>query len=255
MKIHKLDGYIQTIYLIEEDEGLLLLDGASRADITLIKNYITEQLLRSIKDLKVVVVSHMHPDHAGAADPLRKLLGCLIVGTKRRYHWYRGFLGALMHMTDIFLARWVAKRQGKKRRNLWYSRKLKFDVELLDNQMLPVFKNWQVVETPGHTDRDLSIYHQGIGVIYIGDLLVKVKKGLVPPFPIFYPNRYRASLTKTNRLKPKSLLLAHGGEVKFQELDCSTLRENLPTEPKTHWRLLKLKVRQTFTKLFSFSEC
>lgn len=253
MKIHELDGYIQTIYLVEVDEGLLLLDGASRADVELIQKYITERLSRPIQDLKVVVVSHMHPDHAGAANPLRKLSGCLIVGAERRHHWYRGFSGAVMHITDIFLARWVAKRQRKKRRNLWYSRKLKFDVELLDKQMLPIFDDWQVIETPGHTDRDLCVYHRGIDVLYVGDLLVKIKKGLIPPFPVFHPNQYRASLNKINQLKPKTLLLAHGGEVKFQELDLSALREKLPTKPRTHWRLLKFKVRQAAIKILYFS--
>lgn len=44
-----------------------------------------------------------------------------------------------------------------------------------------------------------------------------------------------------------------GGEVKFQELDLSALREKLPTKPRTHWRLLKFKLRQTTIKLFNFS--
>ncbi|MAO29492.1 MAG: Zn-dependent hydrolase, partial [Alteromonas sp.] len=32
MRLHTLSGYIQHIYLAEHDDGLLLLDGCSRAD-------------------------------------------------------------------------------------------------------------------------------------------------------------------------------------------------------------------------------
>lgn len=76
MHIHTIQGYIQTIYLAEYPDKLLLLDGASRADITYLCQFIEQQLARPLSDLKVVVVTHMHPDHAGAAHRLRALTGC-----------------------------------------------------------------------------------------------------------------------------------------------------------------------------------
>ncbi|MCV5754598.1 hypothetical protein OFN51_37960, partial [Escherichia coli] len=64
-----------------------------------------------------------------------------------------------MHLTDLMLARWMANRMRKPKRNLWYSRKLKPDIELIDGECIPGFDDWQVLETQGHTDRDLSVYH------------------------------------------------------------------------------------------------
>lgn len=78
MKLHKLDGYIQTIYLVEYNDKLLLLDGCSRADIPVLKRFITNTLQRPFHDLNLVIVTHMHPDHAGAAHKLRTLTGCKI---------------------------------------------------------------------------------------------------------------------------------------------------------------------------------
>ena len=66
MKIHSIPGYIQAIYLIEDEAGLMLLDGASRADVDVITAFISQTLKRPLSDLKYVIVTHMHPDHAGA---------------------------------------------------------------------------------------------------------------------------------------------------------------------------------------------
>jgi hypothetical protein len=70
IKLHKLDGYIQTILLAEYTDKLLLLDGCSRADVSLIKHFITDTLQRPLTELQLVVVTHMPPAHAGAAHKL-----------------------------------------------------------------------------------------------------------------------------------------------------------------------------------------
>lgn len=250
MKIHALDGYIQKIYLVEYEEKLMLLDGASRADISYLKHFITHELQRPFNDLAAVVVTHMHPDHAGAAHKLRTLTGCKIVSAQREHHWYRGASGFIMHLTDIMLARWVARRKNKPRRNLWYSRKLDADVMLSDGQAIPGFDDWIVLETPGHTDRDLSLHHQEKGILYVADLMVEVKKHLISPFPIFHPNKYRASIKRIYNLQPKVLLVAHGGQVEFTESVYQHLLNTAPRTPTTHWRATKIKLRSLVSSVF-----
>ncbi|MFT4994578.1 MAG: glyoxylase-like metal-dependent hydrolase (beta-lactamase superfamily II), partial [Paraglaciecola sp.] len=159
MQIHHLHGYIQSVYLVEYPDKLLLLDGCCRADIPMLKTFITKDLKRPFSDVKLVVVTHMHPDHAGAAHKLRELSQCKLASANKKNHWYRGLQGALMHLTDIALATWVAGRMGRPKKNLWYSAKLKPDYVLNDGDTLPGFADWQILETPGHTDRDLSVLH------------------------------------------------------------------------------------------------
>ena len=115
MKLHQLEGYIQSIYLAEYQDKLLLLDGCSRADIPLLTQFIMGTLQRPINDLSLVVVTHMHPDHAGAAQKLRRLSGCKIAAANVSGQWYAGLDGILMHFTDMLLAKWVAKRMNKPR--------------------------------------------------------------------------------------------------------------------------------------------
>ena len=113
MHIHTLEGYIQNIYLVEYPDKLMLLDGCCRADVDTVFDYITEQLKRPVTDLKLIVVTHMHPDHAGGAHALRKLSGGKIATSNAPGQWYRGIDGFLMHLTDIALAWWVAGRLNK----------------------------------------------------------------------------------------------------------------------------------------------
>lgn len=226
----------------------MLLDGCCRADVSTIEEFITDKLRRPMSDLKLVLVTHMHPDHAGAAAFLRKKHGCKIASAKTDYHWYRGFSGKLMHATDIALSYWVAGRLGKPKKNMWYSPYLLPDYALTEGQTIPGFDEWQALETPGHTDRDLSILHKPSRKIYVADLIVNVKNRYVPPFPVFHPNKYRASILRLEQMEVSAIMLAHGGEVSLGQDDFDHLRHSAPTVPKTPLRAVKLKLKRMFSK-------
>ncbi|OIQ26775.1 MBL fold metallo-hydrolase [uncultured Vibrio sp.] len=243
MKLHTLKGYIQAIYLVEYPDKLMLLDGASRADISKIKDFIQVDLQRPLSDLKLVVVTHMHPDHAGAAHLLRKQIGCQIASSNKEKDWYSGFDGIAMHWTDLALAKWMANRMGSKKSALWYPRQLNPDYRLSDGDSIPHFEDWQVFDTPGHTDRDLSVYHRESKTVYVGDLMVEVKKRLIAPFPIFHPNQYRESVKRIYKLDCHSVLAAHGGEVVFDHDAYQHLIDTAPRRPITHWRVTKIKLK------------
>lgn len=242
MKLHQIEGYIQDIWLAEEAHGLMLLDGASRADVETVCRYIKEALKRPVTDLKIVVVTHMHPDHAGGARALRQICQAKIVSANVPGQWYRGFDGLLMHLTDILLAHWVAGRMKKKRRLIWYSPFITPDIALNDGDCIPEFEDWKVLFTQGHTDRDISLWHKPSHRIYVADLIVKVKKRFIPPYPVFYPNRYKKSLRRIMSLEPNSILLAHGGEVRPSVSEFAFLCQKAPDIPATHWRSVKNKL-------------
>jgi len=242
MQVHQLQGYIQSIYLVEYSDKLLLLDGCTRADVGLLRSYIENKLQRPFTDLALVVVTHMHPDHAGAAEILKKVTRCKIATANVAGNWYQGLDGVLMLATDILLAHWVAKRMGKPKRRLWYSGKINADYLLADGDTLPGFEEWQVHFTQGHTDRDLSLLHKPSQKLYVADLMVKVKGRYIPPFPVFYPNRYKASLKKVEQMNVASIWLAHEGEVCLTDEDYQHLYLSSPSLPQTHWRSVKSKL-------------
>ena len=243
MQLHTLKGYIQNIYLVEYPHGLLLLDGCCRCDIPTITRFIRETLQRPLTDLKLVVVTHMHPDHAGAAHALRKLSGCRVATGVADKPWYAGPSGRLMHLTDVLLSWYVAHRTGKPIKNMWYAPVLRPDCVLADQQTLPGFPEWRVYETHGHTDRDISLLHEPTHRIYVADLIVKVRDKFITPFPLFHPNRYRESIARVTALAPHYVLLAHGGELQTTP-DHPCFAVHTPALPRTHWRAVKYRFRQ-----------
>lgn len=246
MKIHRLKGYIQQSYLVEYPHGLLLLDGMSRCDIPLLRDYIQGTLKRPFTDLKLVVVTHMHPDHAGAARVLRKITGCRIASADKPRQWYGGLHGAAMFATDMFLAYWMAARMHKPKRHIAFWPYLHPDIFLRHQDSLPDFPDWQALETPGHTDRDLTLYHPQSGTAYTADLIIKLRRGLVVPFPVFLPEDYRHSLEKVRALQPKTLLLAHGGTLAPTAADFDTMLKLAPQEPQTLQAELKRRIAAFF---------
>ena len=238
----RLDGYIQSIYLVIYPDKLLLLDGCCRPDVAMVLAYIKTTLQRPISDLKVVVVSHMHPDHAGGASKLRQATGCQIVSAQSSKQWYAGVGGQLMHLVDTGLAYYVAKRQNRQFKNLWYPAYLHPDVTLKDGECVPEFEEWQVFETPGHTDRDLSVFHKPTRQVYTADLIIKLRHKFVAPFPIYDPIAYRHSLRKIKDLKPSKVMMAHGGELAIDEATFDQLITDAPKYPRTIKDTIKHKL-------------
>lgn len=244
IEIVGIEGHIQTTYLAVYPNKLLLLDGGSRPDARKIMGYIKDTLGRPISDLKVVVVTHMHPDHAGGVTLLKQMTGCLVVSADKSTPWYRGLEGRLNHLLDIGLAYFVANRQGKALEYLWYPPVLKPDVSVREGDSIPGFEDWQIIETAGHTDRDLSLWHLPSHRVYTADLILRIKGKYVAPYLISLPEVYRASLKKIQALAPKEVLLAHGGRDKIAEEVYTALIESTPEKPRTVPYSFKKKLLQ-----------
>ncbi|NVK57063.1 MAG: MBL fold metallo-hydrolase [Alteromonadaceae bacterium] len=242
MQIHALKGYIENIYLVEEPAGLLLLDGCSRADVARVCEFITVTLHRPLSDLTLILVTHMHPDHAGGAALLRHRTGARIASHPKAQHWYKGLAGRTAHVIDVALTWWVAGRMGKPKAHIWYHPVLTPNILLQDKQTLPGFSDWQVLYTPGHTDHDLSVLHQATGQIYIADLIVAVKGQLTAPYPVCHPNQYKRALTRLRELNPTRIYCAHVKPLNGDSIDFDTLIAQAPALPKNHWHSAKNRI-------------
>ncbi|PNK61324.1 MBL fold metallo-hydrolase [Psychrobacter sp. FDAARGOS_221] len=225
-------GHIQNTYLAVYPDKLLLLDSGCRSDVEPILSYITQTLQRPVTQLKTVVVSHMHPDHAGGAKLLQQKTGCQIVAAAVSKPWYSGVKGRVQHLNDLALTYYVASRRGKSVTNLWYQPILKADMTLVDGDAIPGFEDWIAVATPGHTGCDLSFWHQPSKQVYTGDLILKIKNKLVSPLVINFPQDYKQSLAKVQALQPERVLLAHGGKVMMTDADFANLIQVAPDEPR-----------------------
>lgn len=245
MKLHHIDGYIQSIYLVEYPDKVLLLDGCAKADIPMLKHYFKHVLARPMTDVTTIIVTHMHPDHAGGAQILKKLTGAKLVSAHKDTQWYGGVSGICMYLMDVLLMRMVAYLQNKPQKTVMFWPYLKPDCMVKEGDAVPEFPDWSILITAGHTDRDLSVYHAESGQIYVADLMVKTKTKYIVPFPIYHPNTYRQSLEKLNQIQPKKILMAHGGSATF---DASIINELIKTMPHKRTNIFWL-VLHIFKKL------
>lgn len=238
-KILRIDGYIQNIYMAVYPDKILLLDGCCRSDVDLVLNTIHHILGRDVSELKAVIVTHMHADHAGGAGYLRERTGCKIISANKPKQWYAGINGRMEYLLDLSLSYFVAYRQGNEFRNMNYPRKLFPDIMVNDGDSVPMFEDWQILETAGHTDRDLSVYHQGLGRVYVADLIIRLnskRRGLrfVNPYNIHDPDLYKQSLAKIKALKPAMVLMAHGGMTHMTGHNFDELITMTPSKPRTN---------------------
>ncbi len=213
MEVHVIKGFIQSLYLIEYEDKLLLLDSGTIVDVQVVKNFIENELKRPFLDLKLVVVTHAHPDHSGGAMEYKRL-GVMVVGSALSNDWYKGLRGLVTYFIDILLTYLVFFKTHKKKRfqNIFFSRFVDYDFTLSDEDPLPGFPDWKVVSAPGHTASDLSLYHQGTQRIYVADNLIFTRRGIISPYPVNFPKQYKESLRKYLELDIETFLLAHYGE-------------------------------------------
>lgn len=236
--IHVIEGYISSIYLVEYDDGMLLLDSGCVNDVKRIEEYCKQVINRPLGDIKLAVVSHMHPDHAGGAAALRSKYGIPIAAYKDVDRWYSGLGGSLQHKLDCYMALGVARANKRNRERILFKPIIHPDYLFDDLQVLPFFNDWAVLHTPGHTQHDIVLYHQQEALLYIGDIICAVKGKMLLPLPVMFPAQMENSYNKLASLNPTTILMAHGG-VKQTENASSlflSMKEQLSQPPNSLMR-------------------
>ena len=210
-KIHVHKGYVQNNFLIAYEDKILLTDGACKTDVDKIAEFIKVELKRDIQDLKLIVVTHSHPDHAGAAFLLRKKFNIPVAAFHTIDLWYSGIGGAMQQISDILQMQFMATQVNRKLnlKSQKYKRILKADFSLTDQSTLPFFEDWQVIHGAGHTAHNILLYNEKNSILYIADTIINVKGKFFPPVPVLFPCAMKNTLLKIKELNPKIVLCAH----------------------------------------------
>ena len=69
--VYQLCSTMTNMYLIEDDDGLTLVDAGLPAQMELLQAGL-ERIGAEITDIEAVILTHIDPDHIGLAEPLRK---------------------------------------------------------------------------------------------------------------------------------------------------------------------------------------
>lgn len=214
--LHKINGYISNIFLLEYQQGMLLFDCGAINDVKRIENYCHTDLKRSPAEIKLAVVSHIHPDHSGGAVVLRKKYGIPIAAHKDLDRWYAGMGGSIQQKLDCYMMQIVAYHNQRKLEKSLFDRTIKPDYLLNDGDELPMFNDWKVVHVPGHTLHDIVLFNAQASILYAADCILDIKGKFQLPLPVVFPNQMRQSYAKLAALNAASILLAHGETILTQ---------------------------------------
>ncbi len=209
-KLHIVNGYISNLYIAEYEDKLLLLDCGTKNDVERIKIFCEKKLNRSIKNIKLAIATHNHPDHSGAAHPLRTLHNIPIAADRNIDLWYKGASGFIQHKIDCILAHVVRRANRKRLQPVVFNRFVKPDIIISDNKTVPGFSDWLVFHVPGHTTHDVVLYNKEQKLLYSSDCIINVRGRYNLPIPVFFRYRMKKSFQKLMKLDIKTILPAHG---------------------------------------------
>jgi glyoxylase-like metal-dependent hydrolase (beta-lactamase superfamily II) len=153
--IHQVDGVNCNVYLVEDEDKLILIDtGLPRSDKKIVK-YI-EALGRKPTDVAVIVLTHFHIDHVGSAKKMKGLTNAKVA----------------VHEADAdFVA---GKKAPPKPKNLMFKalssimKAAPVEPELLLKDGDKVGR-LIVIHTPGHSEGSISLLDVDRKVMFAGD--------------------------------------------------------------------------------------
>ncbi|MFZ3588494.1 MBL fold metallo-hydrolase [Bacillus sp. DJP31] len=191
--------------------------------------HFTKELARigyTVDDLDQVVITHHHPDHVGMLDYLPATLP--VYGHHFNRPWITKdpefFERHDLFYRDLFLNLGLNEafllKSTQLKAPLAYSCNRPLTYELKECDTIPGLPGWTVLETPGHAQSHIAMYHKECQVLLGGDLLL----GHISSNPLFEPPmegnerpktllQYNESLRKIRNLQLKVVYTGHGEEI------------------------------------------
>jgi glyoxylase-like metal-dependent hydrolase (beta-lactamase superfamily II) len=187
--IHQIPGVMANSYLLVEPDGLTLIDAGLPGSDKRILQYV-EDLGRSPRDVRRILITHADLDHVGGLGALRKATGARVFSSAVESRAMKEGRSSRSVQTGGNTARRILFSLIG---SLFNSKPGAADELITDGQMLSIAGGLRVVETTGHTPGHLSFYSPGMGVLFSGDSIVADEKGLQGSRPMYTWNSVKAT--------------------------------------------------------------
>jgi glyoxylase-like metal-dependent hydrolase (beta-lactamase superfamily II) len=164
-------GSVNTFLI--DDNGLTLIDSGSKNNADKIFRAIVKGG-KNPNNIKRIILTHCHPDHAGSAAEIKKRLNIPIwahgkdasliekgIAVRSPMHRTPGIVNWLVY--NIFI-----KPAGST------IEAVKVDERLKDNDILPIAGGVEVIHTPGHCAGHVALLVKDEGVLIAGDICAHV---------------------------------------------------------------------------------
>jgi hydroxyacylglutathione hydrolase len=204
MKIHSIRSGISTAYLVVEEHRAMLIDAPDAAAAP----KILAKLRELDAELQLIVLTHFHYDHVGAADAVRAATGAHVAIHRNDADALRRG-GKLSLVPTRLFARMIAPGINKQSQP-----PVTPDLELGDDEDLTQFGGFgRTFWTPGHTPGSISIILDD-GTVFAGDAITQgmITRSAAGPMFLDDLDSSNASI-ETIAERATKLFVAHIGEV------------------------------------------
>ncbi len=210
-RLHLLRFPVGNAYLWQDDDELTLIDAGLPGTGELIAGAIRE-LGRQPADVRQLVLTHFHVDHAGGAAEVAQWGDVTVFAHRADAPVIRGELsGPPPDLTDWErpqFARVMAQAPATPPAHV------RVDRELSDGETLDFAGGCLAVAVPGHTPGSLALYLPGPGILFTGDAAARTDGGQVIR-GVFNVDRQQAalSLSRLAALDAEIACFGHGKPV------------------------------------------
>jgi len=194
-------GLAQTYIIIDEDNGLMVVDVGSIGAALAVEDFCTHTLKRSLQAIRIIAATHFHIDHIGGIGAL--LSKCPQETTVLFHPLVKAYLKAgrplspMRNWTTGLFPTLIAGGFGVRK---WSD--LSFDgtagvplpffrnlqrvsyadhIRYLEGNRLPRsrigFGSWEVIAAPGHTEDSVVFFNEPSGELISGDLILGRRDG------------------------------------------------------------------------------
>lgn len=197
------------VYLIEDADGLTLIDGG----LPLATNRIIRQITgsgRRLSDIKRILLTHAHPDHVGALPELQARSGAAVIACEIEKPYAEGTLPVVRPDPES-LSSWerlmpTMPMPGKLPT---------VDRTVRDGDVIAeAMGGLQVIATPGHSPGHVSFWQPECKILFAGDVLMNAfgVSGLRLPFTVSTPDMAEniRSVRKIAELDAEIACFGHG---------------------------------------------
>ena len=224
-RAHSIDGFTHPFpggkvvpYLFIEnidDDDLTLIDPSFLPQLPILEDYI-HNLGFEMKDIKRIILTHLHIDHAQAASEIRNRTGAKIYS-----HWIEA--GYLAHnppypgppttkgIQDILVKSGLSVEELTKKFGSMTLEPIIVDNQVSDGDMIGSLK---VIHTPGHTPGHISLYCSEDSLLFGADVFYKNVFGadhmyISPAIVSIDPVTAVLSAQRLSKVKFDKLLMSH----------------------------------------------
>lgn len=197
--VYALEGLlVGRVYLIEDPDGLTIIDGSiSRSTPTILKEI--TQSGHKLVEIKRILLTHAHPDHVGALAELRRQSGAPIITSDAEKPVTEGTAPTAVPKGMLHAPPMTFKG-------------IKVDRTVRDGDVIESMGGLRVIATPGHSPGQIAFWQPERKILFTGDTMMHILGKLRLPIAMATVDMDEAkrSIGKVAKLDARVACFGHG---------------------------------------------